>query len=173
MSDMTTDEQARATMARLAEEVLPTLIDRLAHSELGELEVRQDGWRIRLRRPIAEITAGGATGEGGRPLPGATDSTTTRVASGGPTPHSVAERVARPDPPRDVVTSPAVGYFVPREGVAAGSSLRSGDAIGHIDVLGVHHEIVSPHDGTLREFQVEAGAAVEYGEPIARVEANV
>jgi acetyl-CoA carboxylase biotin carboxyl carrier protein len=171
MSDMTADEQARATMARLAEDVLPTLIDRLTHSDLGELEVRQDGWRIRLRRPIVEMVAGGATSEVGGPLAGGADGPAARAISAAP--HSVAERAARPDPPRDVVTSPAVGYFVPRDGVDPGSSLREGDSIGHIDVLGVRHEIVSPHDGTLREFEVEAGAAVEYGEPIARVEANV
>lgn len=173
MSDMSADEQARVTMARLAEDVLPTLIDRLTHSQLGELEVRQDGWRIRLRRPIAEAAGGAGTSDGTRPPGGATDSPATRVVSGGAAPHSVAERAARPEPPRDVVTSPAVGYFMPRDGVDVGASLRQGDSIGHIDVLGVRHEIISPHDGTLREIEVEAGAAVEYGEPIARVEAHV
>jgi biotin carboxyl carrier protein len=170
VGDVTTEEQARATMARLVEEVLPTLIDRLTHSELGELEVRQNGWRIRLRRPMAEAVADGASSNGSRP---AADGAATRVVTGGGAPHPVPERTVRPEPPRGVVSSPAVGYFVPRDGVSVGSTLRSGDQIGHIDVLGVRHEIVSPHDGTLREMEVEPGAAVEYGEPIARVEGHV
>jgi hypothetical protein len=42
----------RALIARLSEEVVPSLIERLTNSELGELEVRESGWRIRLRRPL-------------------------------------------------------------------------------------------------------------------------
>jgi biotin carboxyl carrier protein len=172
MADLTTDEQARATIARLAEEMLPTLMDRLARSELGELEVRQDGWRIRLRRPLAIAPPDEpAAGNGSRPA--AIGGEATRVVATGAAVHAGPERGARPEPRPDVVSSPAVGYFMPRDGVAVGASLRSGDLIGYIDVLGVRHEIVSPRDGTLREIEVEPGAAVEYGEPIARVEAHV
>jgi biotin carboxyl carrier protein len=39
------------TIARLADDLLPALIARLDASGLGELEVRTDGWRIRLRKP--------------------------------------------------------------------------------------------------------------------------
>lgn len=41
-------------MARLADDLLPELIGRLAATGLGEIEVREDGWRIRLRRPVAQ-----------------------------------------------------------------------------------------------------------------------
>src|SRR3954470_6772340 len=43
---------------RLTDAVLPDLIDRLASSGLGEIEVREDDWRIRLRRP-STTTRGG------------------------------------------------------------------------------------------------------------------
>ena len=39
------------TIARLADDLLPALIARLDASGLGELEVRTDAWRIRLRKP--------------------------------------------------------------------------------------------------------------------------
>lgn len=172
MTDRTPDEEARATMARLGRDVLPALIDRLAHSELGELEVRENGWRVRLRRPVAALVEGAAASNGSRPAAGV-EPANTRVIAGAANPHAAPERAARPEPVRGVVNSPAVGYFVPRDGVGVGAALRAGDPIGHIDVLGVRHEIVSPQDGTLREIEVEPGAAVEYGEPIARVEANV
>ena len=46
----------RTTIARLTDEVVPTLIERLARSHLGEIEVRQDGWRVRLRRGPGDVT---------------------------------------------------------------------------------------------------------------------
>ncbi len=144
----------QATIARLADEALPMLIERLTNSELGELEVREDGWRIRLRRAMRDNAVGADADAAPRP-----------AASGG---HST------PAPPRDVqrgaVTSPAVGYFATRSGVEVGTRLRNGDAIGYIDVLGVRHDVVSHLDGVLRTLDVEAGQAVEYGQQIARVE---
>ena len=70
------------------------------------------------------------------------------------------------------MASPAVGYFAPRSGIEVGSKLRSGDSLGHVDVLGVRQEVISPIDGALRSFEVASGQAVEYGQPLARVEAE-
>ena len=50
-----------AGMARLTDELLPALIAKLGSTELGELEVREGDWHVRLRRPI-----GVAPGEGRR-----------------------------------------------------------------------------------------------------------
>src|SRR5436309_9082875 len=104
----------RDTIARLAQEVVPTLIARLANSNLGELEVRENGWRVRLRRPMADSAAAASS-----------------VASAQRQPHPVmAPGVigAHPAPResiRGLVSSPAVGYFAPRTGVQPGSPLRS------------------------------------------------
>jgi acetyl-CoA carboxylase biotin carboxyl carrier protein len=89
----------------------------------------------------------------------------------GATPGSGASSAPR-DSSRGLVASPAVGYFAPRSGVEVGSKLRSGDLVGYIDVLGVRQDVVSPVDGALKVFEVESGQAVEYGQPIARVEAE-
>jgi biotin carboxyl carrier protein len=40
-----------AAIDRLADELLPALIAKLGATGLGELEVREGGWRVRLRRP--------------------------------------------------------------------------------------------------------------------------
>ncbi len=48
-------------IARLTEELLPALIAKLGTTHLGELEVREGDWHIRLRRPF-----GTAPGEGRR-----------------------------------------------------------------------------------------------------------
>jgi acetyl-CoA carboxylase biotin carboxyl carrier protein len=157
---MAGNSDERATIARLADEVVPALIERLAKSDLGELEVRQDGWRVRLRR--------------------ATNDAANRHAAPAAVPHRPAAvthagepQQARRELPRGQVKSPAVGYFALRDGVAVGSKLRSGDIIGNVDVLGVRQEVVSPADGVLKALEVESGQAVEFGQVIGRVEASV
>jgi len=150
----------RDTIARLADEVVPTLIARLTSSDLGELEVRENGWRVRLRRPIADGAPLAVQPAARQPHP---------VMASGAT--SVAMSTPR-DAMRGVVASPAVGYFAPRSGVDVGSTVRSGDPLGYVDVLGVRQEVVSPIDGALRSFEVESGQAVEYGQALERVEAE-
>ncbi len=41
----------RASIERLAETLIPALIAKLSATALGEIEVREGGWKIRLRRP--------------------------------------------------------------------------------------------------------------------------
>jgi biotin carboxyl carrier protein len=167
-----TNDADRATIARLADEVLPTLIERLATSQLGELEVRESGWRIRLRRPDGEAAADGRAAPA--TAPGHRSATAGHAAHagahGGPGGDGHAPKR---ESPRGMITSPGVGYFSPRGGLATGINVRRGDVIGAVDVLGTRHEVVSPIDGVLKTLEVESGGAVEYGQPIGRVEANV
>ena len=57
-----------AAIEALAEDLLPTLIAKLAASGLGELEVRQGDWRVRLRMPArpAQPVPGDRRGGHGR-----------------------------------------------------------------------------------------------------------
>ncbi len=58
------DHQA---ISQLADDLLPALIAKLASSGLGEIEVREGGWRARLRKPAAadvRRAAARAAGEG-------------------------------------------------------------------------------------------------------------
>jgi biotin carboxyl carrier protein len=56
------DRQAdHAGIARLTDGLLPALIAKLGSTQLGELEVREGDWQVRLRRPF-----GTAPGEGRR-----------------------------------------------------------------------------------------------------------
>jgi len=168
-------DDSRRTIARLASDTLPRLIERLTKSQLGELEVREDGWRIRLRRPIADVLETSAAD--GRP---ARDRARAAGAVAGGAAHADRQVMAsrsthsqRPESTRGLVTSPGVGYFVAREGVVVGFKVSSGDLLGHVDVLGVRQEIVAPIEGVVAAVEVEGGQAIEYGQPVARVEANV
>ena len=57
-SDRRSDHEA---IARLADDLLPALIAKLSSTQLGELEVREGEWQVRLRRPY-----GVGPGEGRR-----------------------------------------------------------------------------------------------------------
>src|SRR6266550_4672924 len=41
-------------IARLAGDLLPALVAKLSDSGLGEIEVREGSWRVRVRRPVGE-----------------------------------------------------------------------------------------------------------------------
>jgi len=169
---MTAD--ARRTIARLTTDALPRLIERLAKSELGELEVREDGWRIRLRKPSAGVErAGAADGRAARDRPRAGASSTGAAHNDRQVMASRGPHAQQAENQRGRVTSPGVGYFVAREGVVVGFKVSSGDPLGHVDVLGVRQEVVAPINGVVASIDVEAGQAIEYGQPIARVETNV
>jgi biotin carboxyl carrier protein len=162
-------ESGPAAIERVAEQVLPALIARLTASELGELEVAQNGWRVRLRRDADAVHPSGTPAGGGEHPAGTGRSTSSHVAPGagsgqaGNTAHrgSVVRRAA---------ASPAVGYFTARDGLATGQAVRSGDVLGVIDVLGVTQPVVAPNDGVIGRILASAGEAVEYGQELIRID---
>jgi len=148
-----------ASLARISESLVPALVARLQTSGLGELEIREGDWKIRVRRPAAT---------------GAVVRRSERVRPAGhapvvPTPARAAEAVRTSDRERGVATSPAVGLF--RAIATVGARVRQGDRIATVDLLGIPQDVVAPIDGTLVELFLETGDAVEYGEQIAAVEA--
>jgi biotin carboxyl carrier protein len=164
-------------IGRVAEEVLPALIARLAAGGLGEIEVRQGGWKARLRKPAGseeirrsaargpvEIHAGHAL-PAGRPIVGHVRATEDRDRR-----RDEDEAPARVEPGRITATSPAVGIYHPRLELAIGAAVRAGDRIGWVDVLGVQQDVVAPLDGIMGAGLAEAGEAVEYGQDLVLIE---
>jgi biotin carboxyl carrier protein len=179
-----------AAIDRLSSELLPALIAKLGATGLGELEVREGGWRVRLRRP-GDSGASAATrerrpGERERAARSGGGTAGTHVASGltpvGPGHDGVARdgaagREARDgrngtghDAGRIVATSPAVGVFQPRAEARAGTKVRAGDRLGSVDMLGIPQEVVAPSDGVVGASLVEPGDAVEYGQDLILIE---
>ena len=158
-----------AAIDRLTAELLPALIAKLGATGLGELEVREGAWRVRLRRP-----GGASLGRERR----ASDRATERPGERGHQPgsrghhHAESHSVVRSDS-RSVATSPAVGTFQPRKDLTAGSRVRAGDRLGAVDMLGVAQEVVAPIDGVVGTSLVEAGEAVEYGQDLITIEFGV
>ena len=189
-----------AAIARLADELLPALAAKLDAIGLGEVEVREGAWRVRLRRsPLKAAAADGSgnlgrrstdrparaqpghAGHGHAPaaleghFPGrpSTNGTQPVLAPVGPGhDESRGGRSAdRHEAERRVVaTSPAVGVFQPSRDVVSGSRVRAGDALAVVDVLGVPAEVVAPADAIVGATLVEAGEAVEYGQALIELD---
>lgn len=154
-----------AAMDRLTTELLPALIVKLGATGLGELEVREDSWRVRLRRP-----ADGAAGRERRTSERGERSTWSAGGSAsGPGSAPGHDGSGRADG-RTVATSPAVGIFQPRPDARAGTKVRAGDRLGSVDVLGIQQEVVAPTDGVVGACLVEPGDAVEYGQDLIVIE---
>jgi biotin carboxyl carrier protein len=169
MTERTPEERRadHAAIDRLADELLPALVAKLGASGLGELDVREGAWRVRLRMPVdgrAARRAGGSS-RGGQQPPSAHAAPPPRSSSPAP------EATPDPGPPtRAVATSPAVGFYRPRPDRAPGARVRAGDPLGAIDVLGVPQELTSPADGIVGASLVQAGDPVEYGQDVVEIE---
>jgi acetyl-CoA carboxylase biotin carboxyl carrier protein len=175
-----------AAIDRLTDELLPALIAKLGASGLGELEVREGDWRVRLRMPAdgpdrapsrragAPVRAGGPGTSSAAPAAphgaAATPREAEATASGPRGSDAVRSADAHPPRPRAVAVSPAVGVYRPRPGLAVGSRVRTGDRLGVVDVLGVPHDVLAPSDGVVGGSYVEPGDGVEYGQELIRIE---
>jgi biotin carboxyl carrier protein len=153
---MTDRDGDLAGVRRAADELIPRLAERLARSGLGELEVREGSLRVR----VAAASAPAAP---------------TMV---GPTVHLAAHPTAATAThgDRDAgaahhgVTSPAVGFFVFADGLGPGLKVEKGDALGHVEMLGVRHDVRSPRRGMVRNLVTEAGEPVDYGQLLIELE---
>ena len=186
-------EADHAAIDRLADELVPALIAKLSASGLGEIEIAEGDWTIRVRRP-----ADGGRGDrraGERPArtqpghagPGhAAGFETHRAARDGRTAANVVASSTNGSTPgsddrdtsvadlmnanRAIATSPAVGIFQPRAEAKTGTRVRAGDRLGAVDMLGVPQEVVAPADGIVGASLVEPGEAVEYGQELVVIE---
>lgn len=156
---MTDSDHALDAVARTASELIPQLTERLERHGLGEIEVVDGDLRLRVRAavrtagdPAATVPA--ATGE---PVPATTDGVRTAQA---------------PDASAVPVGSPAVGFFVYADGLGPGMTVNGGDPLGHVEMLGVRHEVRAPRSGTVSHLVAESGEAVEYGQTVVELSAE-
>jgi biotin carboxyl carrier protein len=146
-----------------AREVVPQLAERLARHGLGELEVRRGELRVRVSGSSVTHDAAPSQGAMARSSgsgPDGGDGAGKRQAA-------VRTHAAMAN---HGVTSPAVGYFGFAEGLGPGLNVEKGDALGHVDMLGVRHEVRAPRRGTVRHLVAEAGEPVEYGQVVIELE---
>jgi acetyl-CoA carboxylase biotin carboxyl carrier protein len=151
---MTDGEDPLKQIERAAAELIPQLTERLGQHGLGEIEVRHGDLRIRVARAIAQPQAAAP----GRlaSAPGAVPADRVGVVPSGPSTQGV--------------TSPAVGFFIYADGLGPGLPVDKGDELGHVEMLGVRHDVRAPRRGLVRNLVTETGEAVEYGQLLIEME---
>jgi len=136
---------------------------------IAELEVEQEGLRIRVRRdsapaaaPVFHLPAPAvAAPPAAAPLP---------APSTGPIPIATQSAVPETDVELAVVKSPIVGTFYrsPEPGAAAfvdiGTTVKKGQVLCIIEAMKLMNEIDSEYDGEIVNVYVESGQPVQYGE---------
>jgi len=146
---MTDTDRALDAIARAAADLVPQLTERLARHRLGEIEVSDGDLRLRV------VAAAGS------PIP------PTPAITGEPT-EPASEQAGAPSALG--VASPAVGFFVYADGLGPGLNVAKGDGLGHVEMLGVRHDVRAPRGGTVRNLVAESGEAVEYGQVVVELE---
>ena len=152
---MTDTDRALDAIARAATDLIPQLTERLGRHGLGEIEVSHGELRLRVAAAHA--------------LPGAPSGVADPVAATAAEP-TASIPVAAVAPSALAVSSPAVGFFVYAEGLGPGLGVTKGDALGHVEMLGVRHDVRAPRAGTVRHLVAESGEAVEYGQVVVELE---
>jgi biotin carboxyl carrier protein len=146
---MTDPEAPLEQVERAASELIPRLNERLTKYGLGEIEVREGTLRVRVARALAGPNASVP------PRPTGASATVDRVGIVATVPTG---------PAHQGISSPAVGFFVYADGLGPGLSVDKGDELGHVEMLGVRHDVRAPRRGTVRNLVTETGEAVEYGQ---------
>lgn len=133
----------------------------LDETGLTEIEIEQDGRRVRVGRGGIGVASAG--------LPPAPPSSAalgplTSPASADPSKHP------------GLVTSPMVGtaYLASEPGakpfVDIGSRVKAGDTLLIIEAMKTMNQIPAPHSGTVTQILVDDGQPVEFGEPLMIIE---
>ena len=149
-----------APSAPLDQDLIRQLARLLDETGLTEIEIDQDGLRVRVARqaPAAHIAAPPQSS-----VPPVTAPTTLDVP---------ADPMKHPG----LVTSPMVGtaYFAPEPGarpfITVGSVVNAGDTLLIIEAMKTMNQIPSPRAGTVTAILFEDAQPVEYGEPLVVVE---
>ncbi len=153
---------AKSPKTLVDRELIQELSKLLDETGLTEIEIEQDGQRIRVAR--------------GGLAPAQTVVVPARSAA---VPQPIVESVAKPlDPAKHpgVVTSPMVGtaYAAPEPGakpfVEVGSRVKAGDTIMIVEAMKTMNQIPAPRAGTVIQILFEDGQPVEFGEPLVIIE---
>ncbi|MGH6664874.1 MAG: acetyl-CoA carboxylase biotin carboxyl carrier protein [Pseudolabrys sp.] len=140
-------------------ELIRELTKLLEETGLTEIEIEQDGQRVRVAR-------------NGAPAPAA-----PRAVM--PPPQPVAQSAAASlDPAKHpgVVTSPMVGtaYAAPEPGakpfIEIGARVKVGDTLLVVEAMKTMNQIPAPRAGTVIQILFEDGQPVEFGEPLVIIE---
>lgn len=141
------------------DELIRKLAGIMDETGLTEIEIGSDGLNLRVARGGTVVAAAPAA-----PAPAALSPAAAAAAE-----------IPQADHP-GVVTSPMVGvaYLAAEPGaapfVSVGDTVTSGQVVFLIEAMKVFNQIKAPQGGKVTKIFVEAGAPVEFGEPLLIIE---
>jgi len=144
-------------------------IELMNEHDLAEVDLRQGDQRIRLRRGPEMVTVAGAATPIVTPVSGATPAT---GAAGEPA------AAAEADANYLLIKSPMVGTFYAAANPETPPFVKVGDQVGPettvciVEAMKVFNEIPAECAGKIAAVLAQNGDAVEYGQPLFRVQPN-
>lgn len=143
-------------------ETVNALTEQINRAQLDELEVETDDFRIRLskRPPMPPMPAPAAVPSAAESLPltGEKASESNKAVSG------------------KIIKSPIIGTFYAAAApgkpafVSVGSRVEKGGVVCIVESMKLMNEITSEFGGTVAEIFVNDGEAVEYDQPLFRLD---
>lgn len=144
---------------------LKKLIDLVEESGIAELELTEDGEKVRISRNF--------TASGMQPMQAPMQyavAAPAQAAAGAPAAQAPAVETGH------VIKSPMVGTFYRASSpdakafVEVGDTVAVGDTLCIIEAMKLLNEIESDKAGVVKKILVDNGLAVEYGEPLFVIE---
>lgn len=146
------------------------LLQLVATSGVGELEIERNGFRLRIAGQQATVVAAApapvaAASPAPAPAPAETADASSAETSG-------KSSEAAIDSSLHVLNSPIVGTFYSapnpdsEDFVKAGDSVSKGQVVCIVEAMKLMNEIESDVDGTVVEVLQENAQAVEFGQPL-------
>ena len=150
-----------AQKSTIDQDLIRQLATLLGETGLSEIEIEQDGLRVRVARNlVASATVAAAPAPVAAPAPG-------------PAP---AEKKAEASGQEGAVPSPMVGtcYLSPEPGAKAfveiGDRVQKGQTLLIVEAMKHMNQIPSPRAGKVTAILVQDGQPVEFGEPLLVLE---
>jgi acetyl-CoA carboxylase biotin carboxyl carrier protein len=147
---------------------LRELIGLLRDNGLAELELENEGFRVRLRRDSTMGESSHASHHAPAPAP----APAAPAASGPAHPGTQATTAAAQDQDLHIISSPIVGTFYRSPSPAAdafvkiGSNVENETVVCIIEAMKLMNEIQAETTGEVVKIYVENGQPVEYGQPL-------
>jgi acetyl-CoA carboxylase biotin carboxyl carrier protein len=141
------------------QDLIRELAKLLEETGLSELEIEQEGTRVRVARGARNVAA-------------AIPAPVAHVAAAAAAAPAAADAGKHPG----AVTSPMVGtaYLAPSPGaknfVEVGTRVKAGDTVLIIEAMKTMNQIPAPRSGIVTQILVEDGQPVEFGEAMLIVE---
>jgi acetyl-CoA carboxylase biotin carboxyl carrier protein len=147
---------------------LKELLDLMKSHDLAEVELEEEGQKIRLRKTEPHISAAPMAIQGAFP---AVSPAATPGSDAGGEPEAAEE-----DDELYKVPSPLVGSFYRSPSPEADAFVSEGDRVDEdtilciVEAMKVMNEVTAGASGVVREILVENGSAVEFDQPLFKIE---